>query len=245
MKYQKIKIVKKIYNQELTDVIDLTVEDTHSYVTKNGLINHNSGIKYNSSVTLELSTKKLEDKENDVAAANKAGSGNTTKNGVLVKAKPIKSRFTITRTVQFQIPFFKRPNPYVGLEEYLTWDNAGVCRGNVLTEKEYLKLSAADQNKCHEFEFEGNKLYALEKDTARGIAVKHLGRQVSFVDFWSDTVFTDEYLHYIDDHVFKPLFELPDQSSFDDIKDIEDSLNVEGSDEVADDVDPIADVINS
>ena len=238
-KYKKLIIVEKQYNDNIIDVMDLTVADTHSYVTENNVINHNSGIKYNSSVTLELSNKKLEDKENDAEANKKTGSSNATKNGILVKAKPIKSRFSRPTVCYFQIPFFKLPNPYVGLEEYMTWDNAGVCRGNVLTEKEYLKLSPADQNKCHEFEFEGTKLYALEKDTARGIAVKHLGRQVSFIDFWSDMVFTDEYLHYLDEHVFKPMFELPDQSSFDDLKDIEETLEIDSSDnnEITDPVD--------
>ena len=242
--YNTLKVTNIKFDSTLTDVMDLTVEDAHSYVTDNCIFNHNSGIKYNSSVTLELSTKKLEDKENEAAAAGKAGAGNATKNGILVTAKPIKARFTRPLKISLQIPFFKLPNPYVGMEEYMTWDNAGVCRGNVLTEKEYLKLSPADQNKCHEFEFEGNKLYALEKDTARGIAVKHLGRQVSFVEFFSDIVFTDEYLHYLDEHVFKPMFELPDQSSFKDIEDIEQTLGITDDNE-ADDVDPIAEVINS
>lgn len=232
-KQQEIKAMFRVIATPLArmDAVMIVVSHVYSqigaYVPTN-VLSGGSGLKYNSSVTLELSTKKLEDKENDNAAAGKAGSNTTVKNGVLVTAKPNKSRFSIPRKVSMQIPFFKKPSPYVGLEEYLNWDNAGVCRGNVLTEKEYSKLSAADQNKCHEFEYNGTKLFALEKDTARGIAVKHLGRQVSFIEFWSDTVFTDEYLHYIDDNVIRPLFELPDQSSFDDLNEMEEIIGNTG-----------------
>lgn len=240
--YNILSVTNITYNSCVREVMDLTVADVHSYVSENGIINHNSGLKYNSSVTLELSTKKLEDKENDNNAAQKAGNG-AVKNGVLVTAKPIKSRFSVPRKCSMQIPFFKAPSPYVGLEEYLNWDNAGVCRGNVLTEKEYTKLSAADQAKCHQFEYAGNQLYALEKDTARGIAVKHLGRQVSFIEFWSDTVFTDEFLHYIDENVIRPLFELPDQSSFDDLKEMEELID--STEDVDNNTpDPIEDIIS-
>ena len=52
-----------------------------------------SGIVYNASITIELSAAKLEDKANDAAAKARAGSDAGTKNGVLVTAKPVKSRF--------------------------------------------------------------------------------------------------------------------------------------------------------
>lgn len=244
MKTLKVISKKKISNNS-ENVYDIEVNHEHQYILANGIISHNSigeyvsrqiqangvGIIYNSSVTLELSVKKLDDKANDNAAGEKVGSNTTMKNGVMVTARPTKSRFTIPRKVSFQIPYFKKPNPYVGLEEYLTWDNAGVCRGNVLEEKAFMKLTPAEQTKCHPFEFDGKQLWAQEKDTARGIVVKHLGRQVSFLEFFSDTVFTDEYLKYLDENVIKPLFELPDQSSFDDIKDIEESLGISGDDE--------------
>lgn len=206
-----------------------------AYVPTN-IIGGGQAASYNASVTLELSVKKLDDKANDNAASEKVGSNTTMKNGVMVTAKPKKSRFTIPRKVSFQIPYFKKPNPYVGLEEYLTWENAGVCRGNVLEEKAFMKLTPSEQTKCHPFEFDGKQMWAQEKDTARGIVVKHLGRQVSFLEFFSDTVFTDEYLKYLDENVIKPLFELPDQSSFDDIKDIEESLGISGEDEATDEI---------
>lgn len=187
-----------------------------------------SGILYNASNIINLTAAKLEDKENDKAAAKKVGEA-AKKNGVLVSATPEKSRFSIPRKVKFQIPFFKKPSPYVGLESYLNWDNAGILQGKCLTEKEYNKLKPAEQSECKEFEHNGEKLYAWPKSQLRvgvGIVCKHLGEQVTIQEFFSPKVFTDEFLHYINDNIIKPLFELPSQDSFDDIKELEDSLNI-------------------
>ena len=70
----------------------------------------------------------------------------------------------------------------------------------------------------------------------RGIIVKRLGKQVSFIDFWSDKVFTQEYLEELNEKVIHPLFQLPDQNSFADIKEIEQTMGVDDTDED----DPIA-----
>ena len=222
MEYKKLKIAKKSCLNDAEDVVDLTVKDTHNYVTENGVINHNSGIIYNASVTIELSTAKLEDKDNEKAAATKQGADTTTKNGVLVTAKPVKSRFCRPYKVKFQIPYFKKPNPYVGLETFMTWENSGVVRGNIISEKDYNKLTDAAKEKIYPFEYNGETMYCEPKDTARGWVVKHLGCQVPLAELWTDKVFTKEYLEFLNENVFHPMFDLPDQSSFDDIKEIED-----------------------
>lgn len=224
--YSQVTICKKSDISDPTNVIDLTVKDTHSYVSKNGIINHNSGIVYNASITIEMSAAKLEDKENEVAAKQKAGSDAGTKNGILVTAKPIKSRFCRPIKIKFQIPYYKKPNPYVGLEQFMTWENSGVCRGNLLTQKEYDKLSDSEKQKIYTFEHNGETMYCQPKETARGLVIKHLGKQVSFIDFFTDKVFTQEYLEYLNENVIHPMFQLPDQSAFDDIKEIEESLDI-------------------
>ena len=226
MKYKKLKIAKKSELSSAKNVIDLTVQDTHNYVSKNGIINHNSGIVYNASITIELSAAKLDDKENDNAAKQKAGTDNAVKTGVLVTAKPVKNRFARPIKIKFGIPFYKNMNPYIGLEQFMTWDNSGVCRGNLITQKDYDKLSEADQ----------------PKDTARGIVVKHLGKQVSFIDFYTNEVFTDEFLKSLNENVIKPLFQLPDRNSFEDIKELEESLNI--SNEHNNNSENINDIIN-
>lgn len=194
-----------------------------------------TGIVYNASVTIELSAAKLADTDNDKVAKGKAGEG-TVKNGVLVTAKPIKTRFCRPIKIQFSIPYFKSLNPYIGIEKFMTWENSGVCRGTVLSEKDYLKLSESEKKKVHPFEFEGTTLYCQPKETARGIVVKHLGKQVSFIDFWSPMVFTQEFLEYLNENVIKPIFELPDQSAFDDIKDIEETLGLDSNEDEPNDL---------
>lgn len=184
------------------------------------------GLKYNASLTIQLSAAKLDDKDNDAAAAKKQGADTAIKNGVLVTAKPVKSRFCRPYKVKFQIPYFKKPNPFCGLEAFMNWENAGIVRGNLLTEKEFNKLTPAEQEKLasYAFEYNGEKLWASPRDTARGIVVKHLGCSVPIAEFFTEKVFTPEYLEYLNENVIKPAFALPDQSSFDDIKEIEDLI---------------------
>ena len=59
--------------------------------------------------------------------------------------------------------------------------------------------------------------------------VKHLGKQVSFQEFFTKEVFTDEFLEALDENVIRPEFELPNQSSDEDIQDIESTIDVGGS----------------
>ena len=120
----------------------------------------------------------------------------------------------------------------------MTWDNSGVCRGNLISERDYNKLSDSEKEKIHVFSYDGERLLCQEKDTARGIVCADLGRQVNFIEFFSDTVFTPEFLKKLDENVIKPAFQLPDQNSFDDIKDIEASIASSNDDS---DSDPIAD----
>lgn len=187
-----------------------------------------SGIKFSSSITMMLTAAKLEDKTNDKTASEKKGE--FTKNGVLVTAKPIKSRFCIPQKVKFQIPFFCKPNPYVGLEQYMTWDNSKVVRGDMLNEKEYLKLSPGEQLKCIKFEDNDFSCWVLPKDTSRKMFVGHLHDTVPILEFFTDKVFTQEFLEYLDENVIKPAFQLPDQSSFEDIKELEDTMGIQTGD---------------
>lgn len=242
-KAQEVKALFRVNATPLAKLGIPMIVNNHSYAmigsyVPTQVMASGTGLTYNSSVTIELSTAKLEDKENDAAAQDKKGADSATRNGVLVTAKPVKSRFCRPMKVKFQIPYFKAPNSYVGLEQFMTWENSGVCRGSMLTEKEYNKLSESDKKKAHVWELNGETYYCIEKDTARGIVVSHLGKQVSFIDFFSDMVFTQEFLEKLNKEVIHPMFDLPDQSSFDDIKDIEATIASSTDDS---DSDPIAD----
>lgn len=171
-----------------------------------------SGTRYSSTVTLFLTAAKLQDKDNDKAAAKRVGAEQVKKNGVLVTAHPEKSRLSIPHYVKFQIPFFSQPNKFLGLEAYLNWENAGICQGKCLDESEYQSLKPNEQLECLKFEFNGENKYAWPKKTMSkgvGIVCKHLGRQLDIKEFFSPICFTPEFLEYIDNNIIKPEFELP------------------------------------
>ena len=193
------------------------------------VISGGSGLIYAGSTIVRLSVGKLESKEADEAASKAAGKDQQVKSGVRVTATVSKSRCTRPYKITFQIPFYKSPNPYIGLEAFLSWEQ-GICRGNSIDKKTYDKMSDAEKQTVHIYDDVDEKTgetityYIQEKQTARGIYVKHLNRQVSFQEFFSPTVFTNEFLHYIDDTVIKPTFMLPDNSiDFED--DLEDAIN--------------------
>lgn len=204
------------------------------------VMNGGSGLKYASTVTLFLSALKLEDKLNDQAALKAIGAASVKKKGVRLKCTVEKSRFCIPHTVQgVQIPFYKAPNPYTGLYDYLNWDNAGIMVGKVYTEAEYQKLKPAEQTECKKFEWlnketgELEPRYACEKKALTrgvGIVCKHLGRAVDpLTEFYSPTVFTPEFMEYINENIFKPEFELPSRDSFDDIEELQAELDLDES----------------
>lgn len=230
-KQQEIKALFRVCATPLAKLHIPFIVVSHIYQTQDlfskRIISGGSGINYNSSVTLMLSAAKLDgnDKENDKLAAS--SKSELTKTGVVVSATPQKSRFTIPQKVKFYIPFFKKPNQYVGLDQYMTWENSGIVRGKCYNQKEFDKLKPAEQEICMQFEYNGEMFYALPKDTSKYIVVKHLGCEVPLAELFTPKVMTDEWLRKFDEEVIKPAFELPDQSKFtDDFEEFaEDLLN--------------------
>ena len=222
-KQQEVKALFRTNATALAKAQAPMIVCSHIYKTMDlfskNVVSGGSGIQYNSSLTLMLSTAKLDDKESEKIAKGKIG--DFTKTGVTVTAKPEKSRFTIPQKVKFQIPFFKAPNPYVGLESYITWENSGILEGILLTQKEYDKLSDKEKETVKTFEFNGETKYAFPKIAGiqknRKIVVKHLGEEVPITELFTSKVFTDEILHNLDDKIIRPSFELPSQESFNDI----------------------------
>ena len=222
-KQQEIKALFRTNATALARAQAPMIVCSHIYQTQDlfskSVVSGGSGIQYNSSVTLMLSTAKLDDKESDKIAEKKVG--DFTKTGVIVTAKPEKSRFTIPQKVKFTIPFFKAPNPYIGLEAYITWENSGIMEGILLTEKDYNKLSDKDKEAVKIFEYNGEKKYAFPKigatQKSRKIVVEHLGEELPITELWSAKVLTDNVLHKLDDEIIRPSFELPSQDAESDL----------------------------
>jgi RecA/RadA recombinase len=219
-KQQEVKALFRVCATPLAKLHIPFVVVSHIYQTQDlfskAVVSGGSGLAFNSSITLMLSAAKLDglDKENDKASTQTKSE--LTKTGVVVTATPQKSRFTIPQKVKFYIPFFKKPNQYVGLDQFMTWENSGIIRGKCYDEKSYNKLKPAEQEMCLPFEYNGETLYALPKDTSKYVVVKHLGCEVPVAELFSSKVMTDEWLHEFDENVIKPAFELPDQTKFGD-----------------------------
>jgi hypothetical protein len=183
MELKKLKVTK-VTELKSTKVHDLTVADAQHYITDNGVINHNTGPEYAASIILFLGKAKLKD--------------GTEQTGIIVSAKPNKNRFAKPTPIKFHISFDKGMNPYIGLEEYITWDTCGIERGRFITEGQFEKLNEAGQAECrkHIYDRDGKEVtvYFQPAATARKLAVAHLNDLVDLNELFTPKVMTDEVL---------------------------------------------------
>jgi hypothetical protein len=133
-----------------------------------------------------------------------------TTTGIIVRSKTRKNRLAKPIDIEFHISFHKGMNPYVGLEQFVNWENCGVARASKLTEKEFLKLKPEDQAKCHKFEVNGQVWYAKPSIQAKNYIIRHNGDEVPVKEFFSARLFTDEVLKELDERIIKPTFKFPD-----------------------------------
>lgn len=226
-KQQELKAMFRVNGLRLSKLGIPFIIVSHIYQTQDlfskQIVSGGSALTYNPSITLMLSKAKLEDKQSEDKA--KESGADMVKVGALITARPDKSRYCKPIKVRFQIPFFKKPNPYIGLEQFITWENSGIVRGKLYKEKDFNKLKDNEKLLCKEFEYNGEKMYVLPKDTARGIVVRHLGQELPLVELFTSKVFTDELLHKLDEEVIKPTFQLPNINEIDDLKEMEEELD--------------------
>ena len=147
-----------------------------------------TGPEYAASIILFLGKAKL-----------KEGAEQT---GIVVTAKPNKNRFAKPLPIKFHISFNKGMNPYVGLEEYISWDLCGIERGKFITESQFKKLNATQQEECrkHEYEDSGKTkiVYFQPSQTARKLCVKHLNDTVDLNELFTPRVITNDGLQSIE-----------------------------------------------
>lgn len=173
------------------------------------------GPLYCASTILMLSKANLkDDNKEDMKKSEKTG---MTKTGILVTSKPSKSRFAKPIPVKFHISFYRGMNPYVGLEEYVTWGSCGIGVGKLQGEKEFKALTEKEQEAAKEngqawTDENGTFYFANLKDTLRNkeVIVKKGNSVETFplAALFTKQVITDEVLHDIDERVIKPMFEL-------------------------------------
>ncbi len=155
-----------------------------------------TGPEYAASIILFLNKAKLAD-------------GNST--GIIVTAKPNKNRFAKPTPVKFWIDFNRGMNPYVGLQEFISWDVCGIQRGRFISEKDFSKLSEKDQDLCRKHCYLNEKesevvVYFQPSDTARKMCVKHLNDTIDLNMLFKPDIFTKEVLDLLDENIIKKTF---------------------------------------
>ena len=182
------KILKSIFRIIMTPLADLKIPfifTNHTYQTQDFISRQvaggGTGPEYAASIVLMLNKAQLKDGADKV--------------GIIVTAKPSKNRFAKPTNIKFHLNFSEGMNPYVGLEQYATWDICGITRGTI------------------------EKGVKVPKSTARGWICEHLDEVVPNSEFFTAKVFTKEVMERIDKHI-QPLFNYNSESGTSDIEEM-------------------------
>lgn len=177
----------KLGRMDIPVIITNHVYSSIDMFTHGNVMSGGGGPEYNGSIIVELFKSQL--KENTDSATT----------GIIVRSVIKKSRFSKSNIpVRFHISFYKGMNPYVGLDEYISWDDCGI-----------------DWGKYEKGQFEPTT-------TGRTIAVKHLEKHIQPRELFTSKVFTKDVIKELDKKISK-VFELPKSS---DIEIELDDLNI-------------------
>lgn len=189
-KFKKIKIksVKELTIREKT--YDLSIDGSHHYILKNGVISHNSmdlfpqaiqsggeSLNYLASTIVLLSKAKLEDKDRDEMSTGSIGS--------TITALARKNRLAKPKKIKFEIDHSKGCNPYKGLDQFCTvenFDKVGIAKVKPVVDK-----------KTGEITYEnGSKWY-----------VKHMDKTLFESQLYNGKVFTMEVLEALEPIIYE------------------------------------------
>ena len=123
----------------------------------------------------------------------------TTKTGIIVTSNLKKSRFTIPEPVKFHISFLNGMNPFVGLQDFVSWEACGIGKGKF----EEVKNSQGVKE----------MVYTPSDSPQARWAVRHLGKTITSSQLFTAEVFTEEVLKELDENVIKKHFILPSMGS--------------------------------
>lgn len=195
----RAKMIRSLFRIITSDMTGLGIPfifTNHTYASTGMFptinLSGGGGLVYSASVILALSKAQIKE--------------GTVQTGIIVTVKTLKNRFGKPIPIKFHIRWDRGMNPYIGMEEYINWDTCGIQKGNIISQKEYDKLSEKDQSNAHPFEVEGETKYFVAKETARNFIVKHLGKGVSPYELFTPEVFTRDVLSQINEKRIKPKF---------------------------------------
>ena len=192
-----IRSLFRIISSDLTGLGIPFIFTNHTYASVGMFptinLSGGGGLVYSASVILALSKAQIKE--------------GTVQTGIIVTAKSLKNRFGKPHTIKFHIRWDKGMNRFIGMEEYISWETCGIEKGNIISQKEFDKLSEKDQANAHPFEFEGKETqYFVPRETARNFIIRHLGRGVSPYELFTEQVFTHDVLSQINEKKIKPKF---------------------------------------
>lgn len=232
-KQQELRSLFRVITTDLAEMKIPFIFTNHTYASIGSFIpgqtiSGGGGAIYNASVILQLSKAGL--KEGAIGA-----NGYAMKTGIVVTSKPAKNRFARPLPVKFHISFYKGMNPYVGLEEFINWENCGIQRGKLIAEKDFIKhfkegtdvyaKTLPTRFVVTDEKGEEKVYYFEDKPTARTVVVRHLCAEVKPADLFTSHVITTEVLQELDEKVIKKTFMLPNIGSIDDLSEIADELD--------------------
>lgn len=210
LRSKEMRALFKSFTLELSNLKVPFIFTNHTYAsmdqyTPKGM-SGGGGPEFSASIILMLSKGTLRDEAK-------------TTTGIIVRSKTKKNRLAKPIDIEFHISFHKGMNPFVGLEQFVSWENCGVGRGNKLTEKEFSKLKPDEQELCSRFEVAGEVFYFFPKKLGKSYIIRHNGDAVPVKEFFSDRLFTNEVLTELDEKIIKPTFKFPEtQDGIDDME---------------------------
>jgi len=201
LRSKEMRALFKSFTLELSNLKVPFIFTNHTYAsmdqyTPKGM-SGGGGPEFSASIIIMLSKGTLRDE-------------NKTTTGIIVRSKTRKNRLAKPIDIEFHISFHKGMNQYVGLEQFVNWENCGVGRGNKLTEKEFSKLKSEEQALCSKFNLNGETFYFLPKKLGKSYIIRHTGDEVPVREFFTARLFTEAVLRELDEKIIKPTFMFPD-----------------------------------
>ena len=159
------------------------------------------GPTYAASIILLLDRKIIKS-DNDKKLYN-------TESGILVRLKTKKNRLAIPLEKYTVISFSHGMNPYIGLEQYVSWERCGVDRGIIYNEaqlKEKYKGKAPTNTtgkplEYFEFEHDKNKFYFVRNQKSKSYGVMDSIQNIQLDTYYTPSLFTQGTLARIDEVV--------------------------------------------
>lgn len=231
-KQQDLRSLFRVITTDLAEFKIPFIFTNHTYATIGSYIpgqtiSGGGGAIYNASIILQLSKAGLKE-------------DGTNKTGIIVTSKPAKNRFARPLPIKFHISFYKGMNPYVGLEQFINWETCGIQRGKFLNQKDVDKWytdpaarAVIEKTRFVKVHADGTEevLYFEPKDTARTIAVRHLGELIKPQDLFTPGVITEQVLRELDENIIQKTFKLPDIGDINELEDQELNDEIFNSDE--------------